>query len=96
MIAVRNHIIATLLLAIPFWVVNFLGSMKVPFHIEGSEVHAIRWDGILCMLIAYAICLILAAFFRWVRTIAISGAIALIFVAIDGYFAGYDRVWYGF
>jgi hypothetical protein len=98
MIAVRNHIIATILLAIPFWVVNFLGSIKAPFHIvEGSDIHtAIRWDGILCMLIAYAICLILAAFFRWVRMIAISGAIALVFVAVDGYFAGYDRVWYGF
>src|ERR1700751_3368055 len=98
MIAIRNHIIATLLLAIPFWVVNFLGSINAPFHsVHGSDLRtAIQWDGILYMLISYAICLTLAVFLRWVRMIAISGAIALVFVAVDGYFAGYDRVLYGF
>jgi hypothetical protein len=98
MIAVRNHIIAALLLAILFWVVNFLGSINAPFHnVHGSDLRtAIQWDGILCMLIAYAICLILSVLFRWVQMIAISGAIALVLVAVDGYFAGYDRVLHGF
>jgi phosphatidylglycerophosphatase A len=98
MLAIAKRIIAALLLAVMFAIVNAIGSIRRPFHItQGSDPHsAIVWDGILCMLLVYGLVLLVAAFFNFFRATAVWISIALVFAGIVGFLNGYDSAWYGF
>jgi hypothetical protein len=98
MLAITMRIIATLLLAVVFWIVNVVGSVKRPFHmIQGANMQtAFLWDGILCMFLVCGLILAVAAFFNCLRTVALLSSIALVLAATAGGLGGHDSAFWGF